>query len=324
MLKFLVQSNAIVRCDSETVISGSSLYPQAKFAFSSDWKGLNKLVQFTNLTSKVTISVTLPSDGILRIPAEMAAEEGSFTLAVQGRDDQGGIIAVTPELAPPIEVTTGGIRDGSAPGIPTADIYARFVSQLEENNQKIQQLLDDADEGRFIGPQGPQGVPGPQGAIGPQGAQGNPGPTGPQGEPGTDGISPTVTVREITGGHQLTITDRYGDKTVNVMDGTSDGVPDSGWISATTVSGSPVKYRKVGNEVTWWLQQAYSIGADAMATFYTLPVGYRPTDLVVLTAGDRYGNSFVVNVFSDGRMQVAGTTGDYKSKGGGMMLKFLI
>ena len=174
------------------------------------------------------------------------------------------------------------------------------------------------------GPQGPQGVPGPQGAIGPQGAQGNPGPTGPQGEPGTDGISPTVTVREITGGHQLTITDRYGDKTVNVMDGTSDGVPDSGWISATTVSGSPVKYRKVGNEVTWWLQQAYSIGADAMATFYTLPVGYRPTDLVVLTAGDRYGNSFVVNVFSDGRMQVAGTTGDYKSKGGGMMLKFLI
>lgn len=35
----------------------------------------------------------------------------------------------------------------------------------------------------------------------------------------TDGVSPTVTVTDITGGHRVTITDATGTKTFNVMDG---------------------------------------------------------------------------------------------------------
>ena len=39
------------------------------------------------------------------------------------------------------------------------------------------------------------------------------------GEAGTDGVSPTVTVEEIDGGHSVTITDASGDKPFDVLDG---------------------------------------------------------------------------------------------------------
>ena len=52
----------------------------------------------------------------------------------------------------------------------------------------------------------------------PAGADGNPG------QPGADGYSPTITVTDITGGHRLTITDKNGTRTVDVMDG-EDGQP---------------------------------------------------------------------------------------------------
>ena len=44
---------------------------------------------------------------------------------------------------------------------------------------------------------------------------------GPQGRNGTDGISPRVTVHGIDGGHRVSITDRNGTKTFDVMDGKS-------------------------------------------------------------------------------------------------------
>ena len=52
----------------------------------------------------------------------------------------------------------------------------------------------------------------------PAGADGDPG------QPGADGYSPTITVTDITGGHRLTITDKTGTRTVDVMDG-EDGQP---------------------------------------------------------------------------------------------------
>lgn len=42
---------------------------------------------------------------------------------------------------------------------------------------------------------------------------------GRDGDPGADGISPTVAVQDITGGHRVTITDKDGEKIFDVMDG---------------------------------------------------------------------------------------------------------
>lgn len=78
------------------------------------------------------------------------------------------------------------------------------------------------------GPQGPQGLQGPQGAKGNTGATGQQGPQGPQGpqgykgdkgDKGADGVSPTVSVSVIDGGHHVSITDKNGTKSFDVMDG---------------------------------------------------------------------------------------------------------
>ena len=78
------------------------------------------------------------------------------------------------------------------------------------------------------GSQGPKGDTGATGAIGPQGPKGDTGetgatgPQGPKGADGTDGVSPTVTVTDINGGHRVTITDATGTKTFDVMDGAQE------------------------------------------------------------------------------------------------------
>ena len=45
---------------------------------------------------------------------------------------------------------------------------------------------------------------------------------------GSDGVSPVVAVSAITGGHRITITDKNGTKTVNVMDGKDGQTPKKG------------------------------------------------------------------------------------------------
>lgn len=55
----------------------------------------------------------------------------------------------------------------------------------------------------------------------------NPPAPGKDGEPGEDGISPTVTVEEIDGGHRITITDATGTQSFDVMDG-KDGSGEPG------------------------------------------------------------------------------------------------
>lgn len=60
---------------------------------------------------------------------------------------------------------------------------------------------------------------------------------GLQGDPGLDGVSPTITVASIPGGHRIAITDADGTKTVDVLDGTDgdDGVGISSIAKTGTV-----------------------------------------------------------------------------------------
>ncbi len=55
-----------------------------------------------------------------------------------------------------------------------------------------------------------------------RGEQGDPG------QPGEDGVSPTVTVTDITGGHRVTITDATGTHVADVMDGSKGDPGDPG------------------------------------------------------------------------------------------------
>lgn len=84
----------------------------------------------------------------------------------------------------------------------------------------------------------------------------------PAGEDGEDGVSPTVSVTDITGGHRVTITDADGTKTFDVMDG-EDGSGGSVDIDDTlTQSGKAADAKVVGDA----LKLKYGIdGGDIQA-----------------------------------------------------------
>lgn len=108
------------------------------------------------------------------------------------------------------------------------------------------------------GEQGPQGIPGPKGETGDQGPKGDTGATGatgpkgdtgekgdtgatgPQGDPG---VSPTISVTDITGGHRVTITDATGAHSFDVMDGEDGG----GAVQDVQVNGVSVLQDGVAN-----------------------------------------------------------------------------
>ena len=80
------------------------------------------------------------------------------------------------------------------------------------------------------GEKGEPGQDGAKGADGKDGVNGTDGKNGTDGVNGADGVSPTVDVTEITGGHTVTITDKNGAKTFDVLDGKDgkDGASGSG------------------------------------------------------------------------------------------------
>lgn len=69
------------------------------------------------------------------------------------------------------------------------------------------------------------------------------GATGAQGEPGQDGVSPTITVTDITGGHRVTITDATGAHSFDVMDGEAG----AGSVTDVQVNGVSVLSEGVAN-----------------------------------------------------------------------------
>jgi len=71
------------------------------------------------------------------------------------------------------------------------------------------------------------GIPrGDKGEQGQKGDTGENGEKGDKGDTGADGFSPSVTVTEITGGHEVAITDAEGTQTFDVMDGVSPVLDD--------------------------------------------------------------------------------------------------
>lgn len=64
--------------------------------------------------------------------------------------------------------------------------YVNWLEWMED--QLAQRLIDAAESGEFIGPQGPVGPQGPQGIQGPQGVQGPQGIQGPQGDTGDPAV----------------------------------------------------------------------------------------------------------------------------------------
>jgi hypothetical protein len=104
------------------------------------------------------------------------------------------------------------------------------------------------------GPKGDTGATGPQGNTGPQGPRGEKGDTGsqgPQGRAGTagsDGYSPIAIVEQTSTGAKITITDKNGTTTANVLNG-KDGEGGSGGGITLDTAMSDTSENAVQNKV---------------------------------------------------------------------------
>ena len=170
----------------EPLTSGSVNVNVARFEFSPDWEGLERVAVFrAGVESR---SVVLGADGQCVIPWETLASHGrQLTAGVYGT--RGGEVVL-----PTVWASLGTVLEGADPGKeaqpPTPDVYQQLMAAAQEAVETAKSVREDADAGAFIGPPGPEGPPGPQGEQGRQGEigpEGPPGPEGPQGKTGEKG-----------------------------------------------------------------------------------------------------------------------------------------
>lgn len=119
---------------------------------------------------------------------------------------------------------------------------------------------------------------------------------GSDGKDGADGFSPLVSVTDITGGHRVTITDKDGEKTFDVMDG-KDGT--GGSVTDEQIQSAVDKYLEEnpvegGGTETWRLLRTITIPEDP--TTDTSGVEWRVDDAGLINAcsfsTDADGNTF--------------------------------
>jgi hypothetical protein len=133
--------------------------------------------------------------------------------------------------------TVGGGENGATfiPNVSQSGIISWTNNKGLENPTPVNIKGEKGDKGDK-GDRGEQGIQGIQGAKGTDGVNGKDGQNGKDGTNGTngkdgtngqDGFSPIVQVADIQGGHKVTITDKDGAKTFDVMDG-KDGQGGSG------------------------------------------------------------------------------------------------
>lgn len=133
---------------------------------------------------------------------------------------------------------TGNSGDAWAVGTSEANsIYLWDAEKAQWEN--IGSIKGQKGEKGDPGERGEQGAQGVQGEVGATGAQGEQGIQGVPGEKGTDGVSPTVTVEAITGGHKVSITDISGTQSFDVLDGAKgeqgvQGIPGEDGVKGDT------------------------------------------------------------------------------------------
>ena len=148
--------------------------------------------------------------------ADISRQIQTIQLAVRGEDVRDAFI--------------DGLRilNGSIP-----DVVREKLTQAEESGEFVGAQGPKGDKGDTgdTGAQGPKGDKGDTGGTGPQGPKGDKGDTGetgaqgPKGESGDDGISPSISIMPITGGHRVTITDagHPSGQSFDVADGDGSG-----------------------------------------------------------------------------------------------------
>lgn len=199
---------------------GSYGIEQLHVTLDDTWSGLAVTATF-NPPKGEPREIRLPENGLIDVPAEATANEGTGTIVYCGVAN--GVQRITKTQG--YNVITRGPVGGTEPFKPSESLATQVLQaalNAEKNSAEAKSVADnlrnDAANGKFdgkdgakgdkgdkgdtgprgpVGPQGPQGekgVQGPPGATGatgprgPQGEKGDTGERGPQGEQGVQGV----------------------------------------------------------------------------------------------------------------------------------------
>lgn len=139
----------------------------------------------------------------------------------------------------PSPKTLGGDIGGKI--INIGEDGATFVPNMSENgilSWTNNKNLENPPPVNIKGKDGKDGKDGTNGKDGINGIDGKDGAPGKDGIDGKDGFSPIVSVTDIEGGHKVTIADKEGEKTFDVMDG-KDGQGGGGVTSWNDLTDKP-------------------------------------------------------------------------------------
>lgn len=205
VIKASVKERRISLSDYVPPTAGNVKHDFLQIALDEEWDGLDKRVTFYRKADNVercghrhgtneTLDYTFEWDGVsdVEIPWEVIANGGRVGFTVVGSEN--GIDRLVTEAMDGfsmIHVARGGNDEGVEPSTPTEDVIRRIDSVAADLEQKVA-------SGYF------------------KGAKGD---TGATGQPGRDGFSPTATVTKSGKVSTITITDKNGTTTAQVMDG---------------------------------------------------------------------------------------------------------
>ena len=180
---------------------GSYGIEQLHVTLDDTWSGLAVTATF-NPPKGEPVEIRLPENGLIDVPAEATANEGTGTIVYCGVAN--GVQRITKTQG--YNVITRGNVGGTAPFKPSETLATQVLQaalNAEKNSAEAKSVADDlrndAANGKFdgkdgakgdkgdTGPRGPVGPQGPQGEKGVQGPTGATGATGPQGKQGIQG-----------------------------------------------------------------------------------------------------------------------------------------
>lgn len=174
---------------------GSYGIEQLHVTLDDTWSGLAVTATF-NPPKGEPREIRLPENGLIDVPAEATANEGTGTIVYCGVAN--GVQRITKTQG--YNVITRGPVGGTEPFKPSESLATQVLQaalNAEKNSAEAKSVADnlrnDAANGKFNGKdgakgdKGDKGDTGPRGPVGPQGPVGETGPVGPKGDTGPQG-----------------------------------------------------------------------------------------------------------------------------------------
>ena len=129
------------------------------------------------------VQVRVGVENCIDVPAEATAEKGMGEIVFAGYKE--GVRQIAVDVLYKVAPSSGA--SSTEPAEPTPDVVQQIMSAANAAEKLAQSVRDDADAGKFVGPQGDKGDTGPRGEKGDKGDTGERGPQGPKGDTGPQG-----------------------------------------------------------------------------------------------------------------------------------------